>query len=164
MAKAIERKDGPTSLVLTRQGLPYQPRTAEQIGLIGRGGYILKETNGVPDVILIATGSEVALALSAADALSNDGIAASVVSMPSTDIFDSQPVEYRNQVLPAGITARIVVEAGSTDIWWRYVGQQGQVIGIDCFGESAPAEKLFSNFGFSTENVVRVTKKVLAKN
>jgi transketolase len=162
--KAIERQDGPTSLVLTRQKLPYQPRTAEQIGLIGRGGYILKETNEVPDVILIATGSEVALALSAADALSNDGIAASVVSMPSTDIFDSQPVEYRDQVLPAGITARVVVEAGSTDTWWRYVGEQGQVIGIDCFGKSAPAEKLFSNFGFSTENVVRITKEVLAKN
>jgi transketolase len=162
--KAIERKEGPTSLVLTRQGLPYQPRTVEQIGLIERGGYILKETNGVPDVILIATGSEVALALSAADALSNDEIVASVVSMPSTDIFDSQPVEYRNQVLPAGITARVVIEAGTTDIWWRYVGEQGQVIGIDCFGESAPAEKLFSNFGFSTENVVRVTKEILAKN
>ena len=115
-------------------------------------------------MILIATGSEVALALSAADVLLNDGLAASVVSMPCTDIFDSQPIEYRNQVLPVEITARVVVEAGATDIWWRYTGEQGQVIGIDCFGESAPAEKLFSHFGFSTENVVRVTKEVLAKN
>ncbi len=161
---AIEKKDGPTSLVLTRQGLPYQSRTVEQIAMIGRGGYVLKDTDGTPDVILIATGSEVALAMSAADALSDDGVAARVVSMPCTDIFDSQPVKYRQQVLPPEITARVVVEAGVTEIWWRYATEHGQVIGINRFGESAPAEKLFEHFGFSTENVVRVAKELLAKN
>ncbi len=161
---AIEKRDGPTSLVLTRQGLPHQPRTVGQIALIGRGGYVLKDTDGAPDLILIATGSEVALAMSAADALSHDRVAARVVSMPCTDIFDSQPVEYRQQVLPPEITARVVVEAGVTETWWRYAGERGQVIGINRFGESAPAAELFEQFGFSAENVVRVAKEVLAKN
>ena len=159
---AIEKMDGPTSLVLTRQGLPHQSRTAEQIELIGRGGYVLKDTEGTPDVILIATGSEVALAMSAADALSADGVAVRVVSMPCTGIFDAQPVDYRQQVLPPEITARVVVEAGITETWWRYAGDHGQVIGINRFGESAPAPELFKHFGFSTENVVRVAKEVIA--
>jgi transketolase len=159
---AIEKMDGPTSLVLTRQGLPHQSRTAEQIELIERGGYVLKDTDGMPDVILIATGSEVALAMSAAGALSDDGVAVRVVSMPCTDIFDSQPVDYRQQVLPPEITARVVVEAGVTETWWRYAGDHGQVIGINRFGESAPASELFEHFGFSTENVVRVAKEVIA--
>ena len=159
---AIERMDGPTSLVLTRQGLPHQSRTAEQIERIGRGGYVLKDTDGTPDVILIATGSEVALAMSAADALSDDDVAVRVVSMPCTDIFDSQPVDYRQQVLLPEITARVVVEAGVTETWWRYAGDHGQVIGINRFGESAPAPELFKHFGFSTENVVRVAKEVIA--
>lgn len=159
---AIEKMDGPTSLVLTRQELPHQSRTAEQIAMIGRGGYVLKDTDDTPDVILIATGSEVALAMSAADALSDDGVAVRVVSMPCTDIFDSQPVKYQQQVLPPEITARLVVEAGVTESWWRYAGDHGQVIGIDRFGGSAPAEKLFEYFGFSTENVVRVAKEVIA--
>ncbi len=159
---AIEKMDGPTSLVLTRQGLPHQSRTAEQIELIGRGGYVLKDTEGTPDVILIATGSEVALAMSAADALSADGVAVRVVSMPCTGIFDAQPVDYRQQVLPPEITARVVVEAGITETWWRYAGDHGQVIGINRFGESAPAPELIKHFGFSTENVVRVAKEVIA--
>jgi len=160
---AIERKDGPTSLVLTRQGLPHQPRTAAQIAQIRCGGYVLKDTDGAPDVILIATGSEVALAMSAADALSDEGLATRVISMPCTDIFDSQPAAYRQQVLPPDITARVVIEAGVTETWWRYAGQQGEVIGMNCFGESAPAEKLFEHFGFSTKNVVSVAKEVIAR-
>jgi transketolase len=161
---AIENSDGPTSLVLTRQGLPHQLRTAEQIGLIERGGYILKEPEGEAKIILIATGSEVALAMSVAEALAAEGIPARVVSMPCTDLFDAQPEEYRHKVLPSEITARVVVEAGVTDIWWRYAGERGQVVGIDRFGESAPAPELFEHFGFSTENVLRVARQVLAKN
>jgi len=161
---AIERDDGPTSLVLTRQGLPHQPRSAEQIALIERGGYILKEADGEANIILIATGSELALAMSAADVLAADGIAARVVSMPSTEVFDAQPDEYRQQVLPPEITARVVVEAGVTETWWRYAGDHGQVVGINRFGESAPAPELFEHFGFSTDNVVQVAIDVLARN
>jgi transketolase len=161
---AIERKDGPTSLVLTRQGLPHQSRTTEQIAQIKTGGYVLQDTEGVPDLILIATGSEVALALSAAEALSADGIAARIVSMPCTDIFDAQPDDYRRQVLPPAVSARVVIEAGVTETWWRYAGDHGHIIGINRFGESAPAPELFELLGFSTENVVRIAKEVLAKN
>jgi transketolase len=161
---AIERQDGPTSLVLTRQGLPHQQRTAEQIALIERGGYILKEPADAANIILIATGSEVALAMSAADQLATDGISARVVSMPCTDLFDSQSDEYRQQVLPSEITARVVIEAGVTENWWRYAGDRGQVVGIDRFGESAPAPELFEHFGFSTDNVVAKAKEVLAEN
>ncbi len=159
---AIERRDGPTSLVLTRQGLPFQPRDAGQIDAIARGGYVLKDCDGTPDIILIATGSEVALAVSAADALSADGIGARVVSMPCTDLFDSQDEAFRQSVLPSAVTVRVAVEAGVTDGWWRYVGPQGRVVGIDRFGASAPADKLFAHFGFSTENVVTVAKDALA--
>jgi transketolase len=161
---AIERQDGPTSLVLTRQGLPHQQRTSEQIALIERGGYILKEPADAANIILIATGSEVALAVSAADQLATDGISARVVSMPCTDLFDSQPDDYRQQVLPSDIRARVVIEAGVTENWWRYAGDRGQVVGIDRFGESAPAPELFEHFGFSTDNVVARAKEVLAKN
>jgi transketolase len=161
---AIERQDGPTSLVLTRQGLPHQTRTPEQIALIGCGGYILKEPADAVSIILIATGSEVALAMSAAEQLAADGIAARVVSMPCTDLFDSQSDEYRQQVLPSEMTVRVVIEAGVTENWWRYAGDRGQVIGIDRFGESAPAPELFEHFGFSTDNVVAKAKEVLAEN
>ena len=159
---AIERQDGPTSLILTRQGLPFQPRSNEQIADIVRGGYVLKDTAGLPDIILIATGSEVALAVSAAAVLGDDGIKARVVSMPCTDAFDAQDVDYRETVLPAAVTARVVIEAGVTETWWRHAGPQGRVIGLDCFGASAPAKELFEHFGFSTENVVAVAKDVLA--
>ena len=158
---AIERRDGPTSLVLTRQGLPHQQRDAEQIAAISKGGYILRDSDGQPDLILIATGSEVELAVAAADALSADGVAARVVSMPCTDLFDAQDAAYREQVLPAGVTARVAIEAGVTEGWWRYVGAGGRVVGMDRFGESAPAGELFKHFGFSTENVVKVAKEIL---
>jgi transketolase len=158
---AIERRDGPTSLVLTRQGLPHQQRDADQLAAISKGGYILRDSAGLPDLILIATGSEVELAIAAADALSADGVAARVVSMPCTDLFDAQDAAYREHVLPADITARVAIEAGVTDGWWRYVGGSGRVVGLDRFGESAPAGELFKHFGFSTENVVNVAKEIL---
>ena len=158
---AIDNETGPTSLVLTRQGLPHQQRTAEQIANIVRGGYVLKECTGTPDILLIATGSEVELAVSAADALAADGVAARVVSMPSTDAFDAQDAEYRESVLPAAVTARVAIEAGVTEGWWRFVGMAGQVVGLDRFGESAPANELFEHFGFTTDNVVAVAKDVL---
>ncbi len=159
---AIERLDGPTSLVLTRQGLPHQERTAAQIADAARGGYVLKDADGKPDIILIATGSEVDLAVSAAATLAEEGILARVVSMPSTDVFDAQDASYRESVLPTAVTARVAVEAGVTDGWWRYVGTKGRVVGLDRFGESAPAEKLFEHFGFTIENLVAVVKDVLA--
>jgi len=158
---AIERQDGPTSLVLTRQGLPYQQRTAAQISGAARGGYILKDADGVPDILLIATGSEVVLALSAADALAADGIKASVVSMPCTDVFDAQDAGYRESVLPVAVVARVAIEAGVTETWWRYVGTAGRVIGLDRFGASAPADELFEHFGFSADNVVAVAKELV---
>ena len=158
---AIERQDGPTSLILTRQGLPHQNRSAGQILDIARGAYVLRDSDGVPDIILIATGSEVALAVSAAEALTADGVNARVVSMPSTDVFDTQDAAYRESVLPAAVTARVAIEAGVTETWWRYVGAHGRVVGLDRFGESAPAEELFEHFGFTTENVVAVAKDVL---
>jgi len=158
---AIERRDGPTSLVLTRQGLPHQTRNADQIAAIACGGYILQDSDGVPDIILIATGSEVALAVSAARELAADGVNARVVSMPCTDLFDAQSKVYREQVLPAAVTVRVVIEAGVTEAWWRYAGSQGRVIGLDRFGQSAPAGELFEHFGFSTDNVVAIAKEAL---
>lgn len=158
---AIERKDGPTSLVLTRQNVPYQSRSKEQLADVARGGYVLMDNGGAPDIILIATGSEVALAMSAAEVLTADGIKVRVVSMPSTDVFDTQDTDYREAVLPAAVTARVAVEAGVTDCWWRYVGTAGRVVGLDRFGESAPAEELFEHFGFSASNIVAVAKDVL---
>ncbi len=158
---AIERRDGPTSLVLTRQGLPFQTRTAEQIANVARGGYVLRDSAGVPDIVLIATGSEVALAVAAAGVLQQDGVKARVVSMPSTDVFDGQDDSYRESVLPASVSARVAIEAGVTACWWRYVGSNGCVIGLDRFGASAPANELFEFFGFTTDNVVAVAKKLL---
>jgi len=158
---AIENETGPTSLVLTRQGLSHQERTTDQIADIARGGYILKDCDGAPDTLLIATGSEVELAMGAADALAADGIKACVVSMPCTDVFDAQDADYRESVLPAAVTARVAIEAGVTEGWWRYVGTHGRVIGLDRFGESAPANELFEHFGFTTDNVVAVAKDVL---
>ena len=159
---AIERSDGPSSLVLTRQGLPHQDRDAGQIAAIAKGGYVLADCDGTPDIILIATGSEVALATSAAEVLAGEGIKARVVSMPCTDLFDAEDAAYRESVLPTAVTARVAIEAGVTEGWWRYVGSQGRVVGLDRFGESAPAEELFRHFGFSTENVVAVAKDALA--
>ena len=158
---ALENDTGPTSLVLTRQGVPHQERTADQIAAIARGGYILKDCDGVPDILLLATGSEIELAMNAADALAADGIKARVISMPCTDAFDAQDADYRESVLPAAVTARVAIEAGVTEGWWRFVGLQGRVIGLDRFGESAPANELFEHFGFTADNVVAVAKNVL---
>jgi transketolase len=158
---ALENDAGPTSLVLTRQGVPHQPRSEKQIADIARGGYVLKDADGDPDILLIATGSEVALAVGAAEALAADGVAARVVSMPSVDAFDAQDADYRESVLPPGLTARLAVEAGVTEGWWRFVGPQGRVIGVDRFGESAPAGELFEHFGFTIDNVVAAAKEIL---
>lgn len=160
---AIERRDGPTSLILSRQSLPHQQRNAAQLAGISRGGYVLRDCAGVPDIILIATGSEVALAMAAVPMLAEAGIGARVVSLPCTDLFDAQGQSYRDEVLPAAVTARLIIEAGVTEMWWRYAGSAGRIIGIDSFGESAPAEELFEHFGFSADNVVAVAKETLAK-
>ena len=159
---AIERVGGPTSLSLTRQGVPHQPRSAAQIAAISRGGYVLKEPPEKADIILLATGSEVQLAMSAADVLADQGINARVVSMPCTDLFEAQDESYRKTVLPDELTARVVIEAGVTETWWRHAGPGGRIVGLDRFGESAPAGELFAHFGFTTENVVAVAKQVLA--
>ena len=160
---AIERRDGPTCLVLTRQGLPHQSRTAEQIEGIAKGGYVLSESDGDPQLLLIATGSEVALAMDAAGELAAAGTAVRVVSLPCTDLFESQSDEYRESVLPAAMSQRIVIEAGVSACWWRYAGPRGRVIGMDRFGESAPAGELFEHFGFSVSNVVSVANDMLSK-
>jgi len=157
---ALERRDGPTSLILTRQGLPHQARSEQQIADIRRGAYVLQDCES-PDIILIATGSEVALAVAAAGELTNDGVAVRVVSMPCTELFDQQAADYQESVLPTLITTRVVIEAGVTGGWWRYAGQGGRVIGIDSFGASAPADELFKHFGFSVENVLQVARETL---
>ena len=157
----IERSHGPTSLVLTRQGVPHQARSDEQIAAIARGGYVLVDCDGAPELILIATGSEVGLAVDAAAELAADGVAVRVVSMPSTDVFDAQDADWKESVLPAAVTARVAVEAGVTEGWWRYVGAGGRVIGLDRFGASAPAGELFEHFGFTVANVVAVARDAL---
>lgn len=154
---AIEQHDGPSCLVFTRQNLAHQPRDAQQVADIRRGGYILRDSVGTPELILIATGSEVGLAMQAAAQL-GDGVR--VVSMPSTDVFDRQDAEYREAVLPNACRKRVAIEAGVTDFWRKYVGLDGAVIGIDRFGASAPAEALFPHFGFTVENVVRVAQSL----
>jgi transketolase len=143
--------------------VPHQPRDAAQIGNIARGGYVLRDSSGEPGAILVATGSEVALAMAAAERLAADGIDVRVVSMPCTEVFEAQDAGYRDAVLPPGVTARVVVEAGATGTWWRYAGAAGAIIGIDRFGESAPAGELFEHFGFSADNVVETAKRVLAQ-
>jgi transketolase len=158
---AIEHKEGPSILVFSRQNLPHIPRTEQQIKGISRGGYILSDSDGQPEVIIIATGSEVELALKAADELRATGKKIRVVSMPSTNIFDAQDAAYRESVLPSAVTRRVAVEAGVTDGWWKYVGTNGKIVGINHFGESAPAGQLFKEFGFTVENVVKNVKAVL---
>ncbi|MBR7636157.1 transketolase [Janthinobacterium lividum] len=157
---AVRRKDGPSTLIFSRQNLPYQERSAEQIDNIYRGGYVL---NDVADAkaILIATGSEVELAVAAASALAAEGINVRVVSMPSTDVYDRQDAAYKASVLTKGVP-RVAIEAGVTSFWYKYVGLEGAVVGIDTFGESAPAGVLFKHFGFTVENVVAKVKAVIA--
>ncbi|MBH3101443.1 transketolase, partial [Serratia marcescens] len=157
----IERNDGPTTLVFSRQNLTQQPRTAEQLANVYRGGYVLKDCAGTPDVILIATGSEVGITVEAADKLTAAGRKVRVVSMPSTDAFDKQDAAYRESVLPAAAVARVAVEAGIADYWYKYVGLNGAIVGMTTFGESAPAEQLFAEFGFTVDNVVAKAQALL---
>ncbi|RIZ65023.1 MAG: transketolase [Methylococcales bacterium] len=158
---AFERQDGPSILVFSRQNLPHVPRTEQQIADISRGGYVISDSVGQPEAIIIATGSEVELALKAADELKAAGKNIRVVSMPSTNIFDAQDADYRESVLPSSVTKRVAVEAGVTDGWWKYVGTNGKIVGLDRFGESAPAGQLFKEFGFTVENVVKNVEAVL---
>jgi transketolase len=159
---AIERVTGPTSLVFSRQNLPYQARALDEVQNIQRGGYVLVEPDRVPCAVIIATGSEVALAVDAQRSLAADGIHVRVVSMPSTTVFDRQDATYRNRVLPPALPS-VAVEAGVPDIWRKYVGHLGAVIGIDRFGESAPAADLFRYFDIVPERVVAAVKAVLAR-
>ncbi|MFM2654924.1 transketolase [Vibrio owensii] len=159
---AIERKDGPSALIFSRQNLAQQERTAEQVADIAKGAYILKDSDGKPELILIATGSEVELAVKAAEQLTAEGKKVRVVSMPSTDAFDKQDAAYRESVLPSDVTARIAIEAGIADFWYKYVGFDGRIIGMTTFGESAPADQLFEMFGFTVENAVNTAKELLA--
>ena len=157
---ALENRDGPTSLLLSRQSLPVLDRTAQQVESIERGGYILVEPEDGPELIVIATGSEVAIAVEAARQLNGNGSSVRVVSMPSTDAFDSQPQEYREQVLPPACRRRIAVEAGIPDYWRKYVGLDGRILGVPTFGESAPGGAVFEHFGINAEGLMRLVQEV----
>lgn len=159
--QAIERKDGPTSLVLTRQPLAQQPRTAAQLAEIARGGYVLSDCDGQPEMILISAGSEIELVVSAAKALTEEGRKVRVVSMPCTERFDNQDAAYKELVLPKTVRKRLAVEASIAGFWERYVGLDGKVIGMTSFGESAPANVLFKHFGFTPENVLAQARELL---
>jgi transketolase len=158
---AIHRRSAPTVLALTRQSLPQQPRDAAQLAAIRRGGYVLLDAGGEPDCILIATGSEVALAIEAARELAARGRKARVVSMPCTSVFDAQDAAWRNEVLPPAVTARVAIEAGVAEGWWRYVGPRGRVVGMRSFGASAPGKDLFRHFGFTSAAVVEAAESSL---
>ncbi|MBB6087254.1 transketolase [Wenzhouxiangella marina] len=160
--RAIKRRKSPTALILTRQGLPHQPKDATQLANVERGGYILKEAaGGKPEAVIMASGSEVGLAVQAAAQLEADGTPTRVVSMPNPDRFQAQDEAYRTSVLPADVHARVAVEAGVSMYWWRLVGDRGRVIGMDEFGASAPAEELFAEYGFTVENVVNAVREVV---
>jgi transketolase len=158
---AIRRRHAPTVLALTRQSLPQQPRDTAQLAAIGRGGYVLVDGGGHPDCILIATGSEVALAVEAARELAGRGRKARVVSMPCTSVFDAQDAAWRDAVLPPGVGARVAIEAGVAEGWWRYVGPRGRVVGMKGFGASAPGKDLFRHFGFTSAAVVEAAEASL---
>jgi transketolase len=157
---AIERAGGPTSLVLTRQALPAQQRTQAQTAAILRGGYVLRDADKL-DLILIATGSEVGLAMEAADRLAARGHGVRVVSMPCPTLFAAQDAAWRESVLPANVTRRIAIEAGVTEAWYRWVGTGGRVVGLDTFGKSAPAKDLFPYFGFTAERIEKDALELL---
>jgi len=159
-ADALERRDGPTSLILSRQALPAMTRSVTQTADIARGGYVLNDCDGRPECVLIATGSEVALAMDAAQGLAERGSKVRVVSIPCTSLFDRQTQQYRDNVLPPGVP-RVAIEAGVRDGWWRYVAGNGDVVGMDGFGASAPAKKLFEHFGFTRDNVIRTVDGLL---
>ncbi|WP_394183966.1 transketolase [Marinomonas posidonica] len=158
---AIERRDGPTSLVFSRQGLPAQARDAATLANVAKGGYVLQDCAGTPELILIATGSEVGLAMSSAEALTAKGKKVRVVSMPSTSTFDAQDAAYKESVLPAAVTKRVAIEAAHVDYWYKYVGFEGAMVGMSTFGESAPGGDLLKHFGFTVENVVATAEKIL---
>ncbi|MBQ0777074.1 MAG: transketolase, partial [Pseudomonas sp.] len=158
---AVERKDGPSALIFSRQNLPYQIRDTETETAIARGGYVLKNCAGEPQLILIATGSEVGLAMQACEKLTEQGYRVRVVSMPCTSVFDQQDAEYKQAVLPLEVGARIAIEAAHGDFWYKYVGLDGRVIGMNTFGESAPAPALFEEFGFTVDNVLAAAEELL---
>ena len=158
---AIERRDGPSSLIFSRQGLPHQARSDQQLVDIARGAYVLRDCEGSPDAILIATGSEVQLAMAAAEELAGKGKQVRVVSMPCAELFEQQDAQYRETVLPSDVLARVAVEALHADYWYKYVGLDGRVVGMTTFGESAPAADLMQHFGFTIENVVATVEDVL---
>jgi transketolase len=160
---ALENRDGPSCLVFTRQSVVHQARDAAQIAAIRRGGYVLIDSQGAPEVIVIATGSEVGIAADAVRAVTATGRKVRLVSMPSTNTFDAQDDAYKQSVLPASVTRRVAVEAGVTAQWWHYVGLEGEIVGINHFGASAPAKDLFKAYGFTAEHVVDAIEKVLAK-
>ena len=159
---ALERTAGPTSLLFSRQGLPHQKRTSQQVEAIRRGGYVLRDCDGEPEAIIIATGSEVGLAVESATELKAKGVQIRVVSMPSTDVFDDQPQSYRESVLPSSVRRRVSVEAGVTGYWYKYLGFDGKPVGIDTFGESAPCKDVFEYFGLTVENLVNTVEEVLS--
>ncbi|MEH6627571.1 MAG: transketolase [Motiliproteus sp.] len=158
---ALEKIDGPSALIFSRQNLPHQDRCVERLNNIQRGGYVLRDSQGAPDAILIATGSEVGLAMDAADKLAEQGRQIRVVSMPCVEAFEAQSNDYRESVLPSAITARVAIEAAHSDFWYKYVGLNGAIVGMTRFGESAPAGELFKLFGFTTENVVNKVNELL---
>jgi len=158
---ALERKDGPSALIFSRQNLQHQTRDAGQIADISRGGYVLKDCAGEPELILIATGSEVGLAVQAFDKLTEQGRKVRVVSMPCTSVFDAQDAGYKQSVLPLQVSARIAIEAAHADYWYKYVGLEGRVIGMTTYGESAPASALFEEFGFTLENILGQAEELL---
>jgi len=158
---AIQRESGPTALIFSRQTLPAQIADTTQVNHAHRGGYILVQEEGALDAIVIATGSEVALAVEAAERLKTAGRGVRVVSMPCTELFDSQEAGYRETVLPSDVLARVAVEAGHRDFWHKYVGLDGWVVGMDSFGESAPASALFQHFGLTADNVVAAIEDVI---
>jgi transketolase len=158
---AIDHDSGPSCLIFSRQGLPHMQRTAEQISAIEKGAYVLSDCDGTPDAIIIGTGSEVSLAMDAAKTLAGKGRKVRVVSMPSTTVFDTQDTAYRESILPAAVSARVAVEAGVTDYWRKYVGIGGKVVGLDTFGESAPAGDVYKHFGITAESVVKAVEALL---
>ena len=155
----MERNDGPSSLVLTRQGLEPQSRSAQQVTDVARGGYVLSDCDGSAELIIIATGSEVQLALDVKASLGGKSVR--VVSMPSTDVFDAQDESYRESVLPGAVRKRMVIEAGVTDGWYKYVGLDGKIVGMSTFGESGPAPEVFEHFGFTVEAISSAAKSLL---
>jgi transketolase len=160
---AIDNRDGPTCLIFTRQSVVHEPRDAAQVAAIKRGGYVLIDSEGPPEVIVISTGSEVGIAAEAVRTVAGKGRKVRLVSMPSTNTFDAQDDAYKQSVLPASVTRRVAVEAGVTAAWWHYVGLQGEIVGINHFGASAPAKDVFKAYGFTPQHVVEAIEKVLAK-